>query len=66
MSYSNPMHHADGAKAPVEFSRATMESARMRWTLRRILDVKPSDTAGNHDLWLAIGEIRKLAKHGLA
>lgn len=37
----------------------------LRLALSCILDVQPSPDAGVHDLWLALGEIRRLAQHML-
>lgn len=37
----------------------------LRLALSCILDVQPSPDAGVQDLWLAIGEIRRLAQHML-
>lgn len=61
------------------FSRETQESMRMmrerniyrdlafkyQSALEKILLVRPLQGAGTQDLWLAIGEIRKIAQHSL-
>ena len=39
--------------------------AELRLALSCILDVEPVPEASVHDLWLALGEIRKIAKHML-
>lgn len=39
--------------------------AELRLALSCILDVEPDQQASVHDLWLALGEIRKIAKHML-
>lgn len=39
--------------------------AELRLALSCILDVEPDPQASVHDLWLALGEIRKIAKHML-
>lgn len=65
MSYSNPMHHSEGARAPYGFTRESQEISRLRWALSHILDVAPDENAGKHDLWMSLGEIRRIARHGL-
>lgn len=65
MSYSNPMHHADGGDISVRFHLHSQEISRLRWALSHILDVAPDENAGKHDLWMALGEIRRIARHGL-
>ena len=39
--------------------------AELRMALSCILDVEPDPQASVHNLWLALGEIRKIAKHML-
>lgn len=50
----------------VKASKARRPGApELRLALSCILDVEPDPEASVHDLWLALGEIRKIAKHML-
>ena len=57
---------------PVKVAKVTAKRATRakqaddyQLALQRILDINPLVTASASDLWLALGEIRKIARHGL-
>lgn len=55
---ANP-DYVEQAPAP---KRKTATTAQLRKALENIVAIKPMATANTHDLWLAIGEIHRIAE----